>query len=77
MPEPSQPPFQFDPTASPKENIDRFADHLRKRNPQLTDLLVKHLDGMLPLSDDAQERASRRQAFNAAIVAALDATETT
>lgn len=73
MPAPIQPPFRFDPALSLKENIDRFLAHLRRRDPELSELFAAQLSGMLPLPQDAQERAARRLAFNAAIAAALDA----
>ena len=73
MPDQTQPPFRFDPSLSPKENIDRFLAHLRERDPELSALLANHVNGMLPLPLDAQERAARRSVFNTAIATALDA----
>jgi hypothetical protein len=64
--------FEFDPQNSFDENAAAFKAHVEQLDPECAAIFFSNLDVLTGDGDPERARA-RRTAFNAAVVAALDA----
>ena len=60
--------FDFDPALSATENIVKYYTHLESVDAEFATLLKAQLSGILPLSENAPQRAASRQKFNEAVL---------
>ncbi len=64
--------FEFDPTLSATQNIEKFYKHLESIDPEFAGLLKLHLPPILPLPEVSSVRTASRQRFNEAVLKHLD-----
>lgn len=67
--------FQFDPTRTVDDNIERFLDVLDARDSDLATIFRQQIGLMLPLPLDPQARSAARMKFNSAVLKAIDVLE--
>ena len=65
------PPFRFDSSLTPQQNIERFVAHMETVDADRTKLLKDNIDKMLPLQDGAA-RTTQRANFVKDILKDLD-----
>ncbi len=64
--------FDFDPTLSATQNIDKFYKYMESVDAELAAELRVQLPKILPLSEIASLRTASRQKFNEAVLRHLD-----
>lgn len=62
--------FSFDPSLSPRDNVELFLDHLAGNEPEFAQLLRDHAHILV---EGAKERKSARQEFNQEVLRLLEA----